>query len=116
MYFILGGLAIYEFGIALAVWSKLTLQDNWGSPGEHNTQYQKELVTNGPFAYSRNPLYIGLLLITFGFGITVQSFLALLFIPLYFYFLTIIRKEETLLEQHFGKEYKEYRKKVSRFL
>lgn len=116
MIFILAGLALYELGMALIIWAKFSLQGNWGVPGEHNIRYQKKLITSGPFALSRNPIYLGLLIITFGFGITVQSYLALLFIPLYFYFMGIIKQEEAVLLEHFGQEYIEYKKKVHRFI
>lgn len=109
------GLGIYELGIALAIWAKLTMKDSWGYPGEHNIQKQKKLITTGPFTFSRNPIYLSLLIIAFGFGITVKSFLLILVIPLYYYFKDVIQEEERLLEKYFGKEYKDYKSKVRRF-
>ena len=76
------------------------------------------LVTEGMYRYSRNPMYLGLLLLTiastiwFGtwFGITIN----ILFIFL-INFLQIIPEEEALLEI-FGEEYEEYKKNVRRWI
>jgi len=110
------GLSFYEAGIAVAVWAKLTMRENWGNPAQHNIKMQKNLVTSGPFAFSRNPIYLGLLLIVLGFGITLQSYLIVLVVPLYFYFSNIIGIEEILLKKHFGNIYQDYCKRVRRFI
>lgn len=110
------GLTIYEIGIAIAVWAKLTMRSNWGYPAQHDIERQKELVTNGPFRFSRNPIYIGLILMILGFGMATRSYLLLIVVPLFFFFNTVIAQEEKLLEKHFGKPYSEYKKRVRRFL
>ncbi len=109
------GLSMYELGIALSVWAKLTMKENWGNPAEHNIERQKKLVTSGPFAFSRNPIYAGLLLIVLGFGIALKSYLIVLVIPLYYYFSNVIEVEENLLRTHFSKLYLDYCKTVRRF-
>lgn len=76
------------------------------------------LVTNGPFAYVRNPLYVGNLLLWTGF--TFLSGL-LWFIPLiWLWFSTqyyfIIRWEELKLEEEFGEEYRAYKENTPRWI
>ncbi len=110
------GLAFYELGIALAVWAKLTMKENWGNPGQHDVERQKQLVTSGPFTISRNPIYTGLILIVFGFGIALKSYLIVVVLPLFYYFTTVIEAEEKLLLYHFGDKYREYCKQVRRFI
>lgn len=62
-----------------------------------------ELTTTGPYAYTRNPLYLGSMLIAFGFGVASASWLlltalAILFLAIY---LPTIQGEEQYLQVHF---------------
>ena len=76
------------------------------------------LVTEGMYRYSRNPMYLGLLLLTIAstiwFGTWFGIIINILFIFL-INFLQIIPEEEALLEI-FGKEYEEYKKNVRRWI
>lgn len=78
------------------------------------------LVTQGPYAYVRNPLYVGNLLIYFGASIMANSLFPWLQIIgiLYFYFqyFFIIRDEEEFLRTKFKDKYEEYAKVVNRFI
>ena len=63
-----------------------------------------ELATSGPYAHTRNPLYLGSMLIAFGFAgaarsVPVLAALAVLFVVIY---LPVIRSEEQYLRQHFA--------------
>jgi len=63
-----------------------------------------ELTTTGPYGYTRNPLYLGSMLIAFGFGAASASLwliagLALLFLAIY---LPTIQGEEAYLREHFA--------------
>ena len=78
------------------------------------------LVISGPFAHVRNPLYVGNMLMYFGFGIMSYALFPYLQIValIYFYFQyhVIIKEEEEHLKKVFGNDYEEYCKNVSRFL
>jgi protein-S-isoprenylcysteine O-methyltransferase Ste14 len=89
--------------------AKTTIMPNKGS--EH-------LVTNGPFALSRNPIYLANTMITAGVGLL---FGIVWFIPLAVAaaFLTqqlAIKREEAHLDARFGKRFREYAKKVRRWI
>jgi protein-S-isoprenylcysteine O-methyltransferase Ste14 len=76
-----------------------------------------ELTTTGPYAYTRNPLYLGSMLIAFGFAVAAHSWwialaLAVLFALIY---LPTIRSEEEFLRGQFS-EYVEYTKRVPRLI
>lgn len=76
-----------------------------------------ELTTTGPYAYTRNPLYLGSMLIAFGFAVAAHSWwtalaLAILFMLIY---LPTIRSEEAFLCEQFS-EYDEYRNRVPRLI
>ena len=77
----------------------------------------RELTRTGPYAYTRNPLYLGSILIALGFGLAAGSLvvfgsLALLFVAIY---LPTIRSEEVYLREHFA-DFEEYAAKVPRLL
>jgi protein-S-isoprenylcysteine O-methyltransferase Ste14 len=78
------------------------------------------LIISGPFAYLRNPLYFGNILIYTGIGImSFALFPYLQIIGVLFFYLQyslIVKEEEKYLAQVFGKEYEEYVKNVPRFL
>jgi protein-S-isoprenylcysteine O-methyltransferase Ste14 len=76
-----------------------------------------ELTTTGPYAYTRNPLYLGSVIIAAGFAVAALSLavvvaLALLFILVY---VPVIRAEEEFLRQRFP-EYDDYARRVPRML
>ena len=76
------------------------------------------LITEGMYRYSRNPMYLGLLLLiiaaTIWFGTWFGIIISLFFIVL-LNILQIIPEEEALL-QIFGEEYLEYKNKVRRWI
>jgi len=76
------------------------------------------LITNGPFLVSRHPMYLGFVLILFGLAVFLGSLAV--FLPTIVMFFTLeklfIPYEEKNLENKFGKEYKEYKELVRRWL
>jgi len=76
------------------------------------------LVTNGFFRYSRNPLYLSLLLIYAGIAFYANSPWYLLLFPMFLVALDfgVVRREEKYLEGKFGNEYSEYKKNVRRWI
>ncbi len=76
-----------------------------------------ELATTGPYAYTRNPLYLGSILIAFGFALAARSLwivlaLALIFLAIYW---PVILSEEEYLRAHFS-GYENYARRVPRLL
>lgn len=80
--------------------------------------YAQTLVHRGMFAHSRNPLYLGNLLIVTGGILTINIiWYDLIILPLfYFIYLSITVAEEEFLRNKFGVEYDEYVKNVNRFI
>jgi len=78
------------------------------------------LITNGPFAYMRNPLYLGNMLMYAGVGIMSMALFPWLLIGaiawFYFQYSLIVKNEEEYLTERFGSAYEEYRRHVPRFL
>jgi protein-S-isoprenylcysteine O-methyltransferase Ste14 len=102
-------------GAALAVWSKLSL-GRWFS-ATFGVKEGHELRTDGPYAFTRHPIYTGLLAMLAGGALVHDSALTLLLAVLMavpFFFHTVY--EEALFEQHFGPAYFEYQRRVPRLL
>lgn len=110
------GTEIFISGWLLTIWAKFTMKKNWGPPSQHDIKRQKELVTKGPYLFTRNPIYVGLLMMFIGFEFAQRSYFVLVSIPLFYLIQKAILKEEKLLQKYFGREYLEYKKHTSRFI
>lgn len=113
---ILSGIMIYGLGLLLSLWAKITMGTFWGPPAQHDIRRQNNLVIKAPFSFTRNPIYVGVMLIVLGFSLAVRSGLFFLIIFLFLYLRNAVIKEEKLLEKHFGKKYLDYKSRVPRFL
>lgn len=84
--------------------------------GRQGKVYAEHLVRGGVFAHSRNPLYLGNLLMIVGLAVMVHSLpLYLIGIPLFiFVYAAIIAAEENFLRAKFGTEYEDYCRSVNR--
>ncbi|MBK8516767.1 MAG: isoprenylcysteine carboxylmethyltransferase family protein [Saprospiraceae bacterium] len=76
-----------------------------------------ELVTNGFFAISRNPIFLGIMIANVGLFLVLPNAFTLLIIALSTISInTQIRLEEEFLLKEFGEQYKQYQSKVNRWL
>lgn len=112
---VITGLIIIVFGEFMRLWGvsyagAATRTRQAGAP---------ELVSNGPFAYVRNPLYIGNIFIYLGAVVMSNIWLPYLaivvFLVFYIQYTFIISHEEEILEELFRDSYIEYKKNVPRF-
>jgi protein-S-isoprenylcysteine O-methyltransferase Ste14 len=73
------------------------------------------LATSGPYAYTRNPLYLGSLMIGIGFALAARSWWVCVLLVVMFFaiYLPVIRDEEEFLRQKFP-EFDEYSRRVPR--
>ena len=76
------------------------------------------LVTGGVYRYTRNPMYLGMVLVLLGCAITVGAATALLVAPVFAVIIEarFIRPEEQMLRSLFPQEYPEYCARVRRWL
>lgn len=76
------------------------------------------LVTDGVFGYSRNPMYLGMMLVLVGTVTVLGSATPFLVLPLFFAVIRwrFIRHEERSLSRQFGAAYHEYTRRVRRWL
>jgi protein-S-isoprenylcysteine O-methyltransferase Ste14 len=78
----------------------------------------ESLATSGPYAWTRNPLYFGSLLLGAGFLLAAASWIAALIAILYLalFYPGVMRREEEELHAEYGAAFDEYAKRVPRFL
>jgi protein-S-isoprenylcysteine O-methyltransferase Ste14 len=110
------GLVLLALGVALAVWGKRTMQHE-GTPA-HPALPAKALVVTGPFAFSRNPLYVARTLLYVGLAFAMNTSWPLItLLPLLaFMHYAVVLGEERQLDARFGVAYRAYRTRVRRWL
>jgi protein-S-isoprenylcysteine O-methyltransferase Ste14 len=76
------------------------------------------LVTGGTYRISRNPMYLGLLLLLIALAVYWGTLAALIVVPAFVWYMTEfqIKPEEESLRKHFGAEYEAYLDRVRRWL
>lgn len=76
------------------------------------------LVTSGPYQFSRNPIYLGMVLFVIGVPLILGYYWGAILSPVTIdaYNRLIISREETYLEKKFGQNYLDYKSKVRRWL
>lgn len=86
--------------------------------GRGRRVYAEDLVTDGIYAHTRNPMYVGNLLIVAGLAIASNSWATILVaLPLgWFMYASIVAAEEEYLERRFGAAFREYCRDVPRWL
>jgi protein-S-isoprenylcysteine O-methyltransferase Ste14 len=108
------GVALCAVGIAFAIWARLCIGQNWGMP--MSLREGHELVTTGPYAFVRHPIYTGILLALAGTVLTVGHWSIALF-PLYLaYFIYAATMEERTMREQFPTQYAVYARRTKMLL
>lgn len=114
-YSALAGLVVTALGLGIAVWARIVLGKNWN----HTIAVldRQRLVTHGPYAYMRHPIYTGLLLMFLGTAAAIGTKggaigFVLLFVSCWFKLLS----EERMMLKRFPEAYAEYSSKVKRLI
>ncbi len=110
------GWALVAVGLFFRFWASYTFYQHRIAILRPNAQHQ--LVEVGPYQWTRNPLYVGIVLITFGCALIFGSISGLVLAVANFiaWDLWIRFYEEKNLQQAFGGEYREYMKNRPRWL
>jgi protein-S-isoprenylcysteine O-methyltransferase Ste14 len=109
------GLSLCVAGQAVRAWVLGQVPD--GTSGQNERLIATELNVSGPYAHTRNPLYLGNLLITVGLCVVAHDVVLLAVVALLFavQYRAIIAAEESFLRDRFGPRFEEYRREVPRF-
>ena len=118
-----GTLRVIPWGMPLLIWGYLQYRltgryrgrRGGGGPGLEVPPQQ--LVTDGLYRYTRNPMYLGHLIFMAGLALTFWSWLALaILLANLIWFHLRVRGDEQHLLQHFGAPYAEYCRRVKRWI
>lgn len=84
----------------------------------HTPEKSTNLVTSGIYQYTRNPMYLGLVLILLGWAFYLSHFLPFMLVPVFMVYMTRfqIQPEERMMTQKFGKAYQDYLIKARRWI
>ena len=106
------GIAVFGLGLYPVILLRRTGQSE--NPWTPTT----EIVTRGPFSFTRNPLYLQMVLGCIGFAVMLRNIWILLLTPLAAWTLQrlAILPEEAYLERKFGDSYRAYKRRVRRWL
>jgi protein-S-isoprenylcysteine O-methyltransferase Ste14 len=110
------GLAPIAIGLGLGLWvaSLFSRHGTTIKPGEVSSS----LLTAGPFRFSRNPIYLGMVFLLIGTAIALDSLTPWFVIPVFVALIAVnvIPVEESMLAEAFGDQYASYRTRVRRWL
>jgi protein-S-isoprenylcysteine O-methyltransferase Ste14 len=110
------GLALTFVGFLLGIGAFVEFRKARTTLDPHGSA--KQLVTSGVYRFTRNPIYLGFLLMVIGLPLNSGLYWGLVLAPFYVFMMNrlIIQHEETYLERKFGKAYTSYTARVRRWL
>lgn len=108
------GTALFLAGLALAVWARVYLGRNWGSP--MSEKEEPELVTSGPYRWIRHPIYSGLILAGMGTAVAVAWlwFVVVVLVGGFFVYSAFV--EERIMRRRFPETYPRYVQSTKRLI
>jgi len=105
------GFVLTLAGCAFAIWARLTLGRNWS--GRATVKADHQLVTAGPYAVARHPIYTGLIVAVAGTALATGEWHGILAVVVILLALMIkMSQEERLMIQAFPETYAAYRQRV----
>jgi len=108
------GLFFFALGLAFAVWARVHLGRNWGTP--MTLKNDPELVTDGPYDFIRHPIYSGVLLAGLGTAVAVSWALLIAVLLGGVYFVYSATVEERNMAEQFPEAYPAYRHSTKMFV
>jgi len=106
------GSAITAGGLLFSIWARLHLGRNWS--GTVTIKEDHELITGGPYAFVRHPIYLGILLAFIGSATACGQFRGIFSVTLVFCSLWYkLRQEERWMHERFGDGYDRYCRHVA---
>lgn len=110
------GLGLTFIGFLLGIASFIEFQRARTTLDPHGST--KQLVTSGIYRFTRNPIYLGFLLMVIGLPLNSGLYWGIVLAPFYVLLMNrlIIQHEEAYLEKKFGKIYTDYTSRVRRWL
>ena len=118
-----GNLVFVPWGVLLLAWGYLqyrlvgNYRLHYGGGGPGFTVPPERLVTEGIYAYTRNPMYLGHLIFMLGLAVTFRSWFALALFAVHLpWYQRRVLHDEAQMRTRFGAQYEDYQKRVKRWL
>jgi protein-S-isoprenylcysteine O-methyltransferase Ste14 len=102
------GLALFVLGLGLAVWARIYIGTNWGTPMSRKDD--PDLVKTGPYRTIRHPIYTGIILGMIGTAIAVSVYWLIAVVLVGGYFIYSAVNEERYMAELFPAAYPEYKR------
>jgi protein-S-isoprenylcysteine O-methyltransferase Ste14 len=114
LYLKYAGIVLLSIAFVLTVIAQSHMKNSWRIGIDEKTR--TALITSGLFSYSRNPIFLGMLISLLGLFLTAPNALTLVFLIMGYTLIQIqiVFEEEFLTNQH-GQSYIDYMQKVRRF-
>ena len=112
------GIVVMLAGVCLDVIGLLQFRKNNTTISPLSPEKASNMVTTGLYKYSRNPMYLGLLIILTGWSLYLGNLASIACLPIFVRLITKfqILPEERILKERFGAPYEEYLGKVRRWI
>lgn len=112
------GLVFIVLALLADLWSLFLFLRARTTPNPMKPQNTSQLVISGLYRYTRNPMYLGMLIMLLGWGIYLGSLSPFLILPLFIWVINTqqIFPEEAFLTKKFGASYQAYLQAVPRWL
>jgi protein-S-isoprenylcysteine O-methyltransferase Ste14 len=103
--------ALILAGSAVRLFSKFKTTIKPGDTSSH-------MLTDGPYRFTRNPIYLGMVILLAGIAVMLGSLTPWVVVPVFTWLINrnVIPVEEAMLAATFGSEYQQYRARVRRWL
>jgi protein-S-isoprenylcysteine O-methyltransferase Ste14 len=102
------GLVLFALGLGLAIWARVNIGRNWGSPMSQKDD--PELVTSGPYRLVRHPIYSGIMFAGVGTAVALSWWWLIAVALGAVYFVYSATVEERNLTEQFPAAYPVYRR------
>ena len=114
----LSSLLMILIGLTIIVIGVKTFNNSDTTINPLNPSEASHLVTEGVFSYTRNPMYLGMVIILLGVSIYNGVYIGIIILPCFIFYITEfqIKPEEEAMEEIFAGDYTDYLKRVRRWL
>jgi protein-S-isoprenylcysteine O-methyltransferase Ste14 len=112
--FVLAGGGVFFASLALYIWGLRSLGSNFNASSSFGVRLHQahKLVTHGPYAYIRHPMYMAVILACWGGLLLYRTWTMLFFVVIMLGLLYRAHNEEKALEQAFGEAWEDYKCRV----